>query len=475
MKVVVVGSGIGGSSAAYHLVKDGHEVILIEKNSTLGGHTYGMEIDGEMVDIGFMMFGDSNPNIKQWFKSLGVTQEDGTTKKRIPMSLTVTSDIKGDLQFSSRAPFNGSARNLFDFRIWRVLIDIYKFTMDLMSMPVKENITTREWAAKGRYSNVFFRHYFLAFVSILWTIPKHDVLDLPVSQFLRCLKSHSNSLYIPLWQVILGALGRRTDRPRHLWWYVGSSYVEPFIKLFTEEYNGTIRYNATVDEVEKGGKAVILKSGERIDCDHVVLATHADESAEMLRWSEKSYRSLMRFHYHKSLIYVHCDPVMLPFSKKVWSSWNVLITKDDQYILTYWMNRIQRLNTKKDVFVTITPHDYQGKRPASDTIISTFRWDHPRLLADCIPQNEIIQEDGITLSGAWLGRGFHEDGFVAGRRAAAIVRDSAHQHTVLYEDPDNIHVPAVPPFGIPFSFHLVGVTIICLMGCGVAKLLSKQA
>lgn len=473
MKVVVVGSGIGGISAAYHLVKDGHEVVLLEKNATLGGHTYEMEIDGEMVDIGFMMFGDSNPNIKAWFKSFGITQPDGTTKKRIPMSLTVTSEIAGDVQFSSRSPFHGSVWNLFDRRIWRILTDIYRFTMDLMTMPVKDEITTREWAKQGRYSDEFFRHYFLAFVSILWTVPKHDVLDLPVTQFLRCLKTHSNSLYIPLWQVILGALGRRTDRPKHLWWYIGSGYIEPFLKFFTEENNGKVRYNAGVKTVEKGGKAVVLESGERIECDHVVLATHADESADMISWSEEGYKSLMRYHFHKSMMYVHRDPKFLPASHKVWSSWNVLITRDDSYVLTYWMNRIQHLNNKKDVFVTITPHDFTGEKPVDDKTISAFRWDHPRLLADCIPQDDILREEGITLSGAWLGRGFHEDGFVAGRRAAAIIRDPKHTKTVLYEDPGNVPVPAVPPFGVPLSITLMGASIVGLLGFGAAKLAEK--
>uniref|UniRef100_K3WVN7 Amine oxidase domain-containing protein n=1 Tax=Globisporangium ultimum (strain ATCC 200006 / CBS 805.95 / DAOM BR144) TaxID=431595 RepID=K3WVN7_GLOUD len=474
MKVVVVGSGIGGTSAAYHLARDGHEVVLLEKNATLGGHTYQMDIDNEPVDIGFMMFGDSNPNIKEWFRSFGITEADGTTRKRIPMSLTVTSEIPGDVQFSSRAPFAGLA-GLFDRRVWRILIDIYKFTMELMTMPVKTDMTTREWAAQGKYSAEFFRHYYLAFVSILWTVPKHDVLDLPATQFLRCLKTHSNSLYIPLWQVVLGALGRRTDRPKHLWWYIGSAYIEPFLKFFTEEKNGTVRYNAGVKLVEKGGKAVILESGERIECDHVVLATHADESAAMIPWSEKGVESLMRFHFHKSMMYVHRDPAFLPpNNKKTWSSWNVLITKDDEYILTYWMNRIQRLNSKKDVFVTITPHDFKGQQPVEDKTISKFRWDHPRLLADCIPQDEILQEEGITLSGAWLGRGFHEDGFVAGRRAAAIVRDPKYTKVPLYEDPGNIPVPPVPPFGVPFVFKFLGASVVGLVGYGIAQIAAKK-
>ncbi|TMW67456.1 hypothetical protein Poli38472_011076 [Pythium oligandrum] len=472
MKVVVVGSGIGGTSAAYHLVKDGHEVVLLEKNDRLGGHTYDMEIDNEMVDIGFMMFGDSNPNIKDWFKSFGITEADGTTKKRIPMSLTVTSEIEGDVQFSSRRPFKGIG-GLFDRRIWRILVDIYHFTWELMNMPVKSGLTTREWSKLGQYSPEFFRHYFLAFCAILWTIPKHDVLDLPATQFLRCLKTHSNSLYIPLWQVILGALGRRTDRPRHQWWYIGSAYIEPFLKFFTE-HNGTVRYNAEVKTVEKGGKAVILSTGERIECDHVVLATHADESASMIPWSEEGVKSLMKYHYHKSMMYVHRDPSFLPPDSKVWSSWNVLITKTDEYILTYWMNRIQRLKSKKDVFVTITSHDFAGKKPAKELTISSFRWDHPRLLADCIPQDEILKEEGITLSGAWLGRGFHEDGFVSGRRAAAIVRDPKHAKTPLYEDPGNIAVPAVPPFSVPLSIKLTTAAVVGAIGYGVAKLIERK-
>ncbi|GLE00107.1 hypothetical protein PINS_up008834 [Pythium insidiosum] len=472
MKVVVVGSGIGGISAAYHLVKDGHEVVLLEKNDRLGGHTYEMEIDGEMVDLGFMMFGDSNPNIKDWFKSFGITEADGTTKKRIPMSLTVTSEIEGDVQFSSRRPFNG-IKGLFDRRIWRILVDIYHFTWELMHMPVKSGVTTREWAKLGKYSPEFFRHYFLAFCAILWTIPKRDVLDLPATQFLRCLKTHSNSLYIPLWQVILGALGRRTDRPKHLWWYIGSAYIAPFLKFFTEEHNGTVRYNADVKLVEKGGKAVVLASGERIECDHVVLATHADESAAMIPWSEAGVASLMKYEYHKCMMYVHRDPAFLPPNNKVWSSWNVLITKTDEYILTYWMNRIQRLKSKKDVFVTITEAEWPGQKPVEDLTISAFRWDHPRLLADCIPQDEILQEEGITLSGAWLGRGFHEDGFVAGRRAAAIVRDPKHTKTPLYEDPGNIAVPPVPAFGVPLSIKFMGAVVVGAIGFGVAKAIEK--
>ena len=464
MKVVVVGSGIGGVSAAYHLLQDDHEVILCEKNAKIGGHACTVSLDNEDVDLGFMMFGDSNPNIKAWFTKLGLTKKDGTTSIRIPMSMSVTSEVIGDVQFSSRHPF-ASVWDLFDTRVWQILIDIYKFTVDLMTMPDKTNITTREWAASNSYSHVFFRHYFLPFVAILWTIPKKDVLDLPASQFLRCLKTHSNSLYIPLWQVIMGIFGRRADRPKHLWWYIGAKYHTPFVQEM-ERKGGSILCNAQVVAVSKGGKSVTLASGEVITCDAVVLAGHGEESAKLIPWSP-SVPKLLEYRFHNSTMYVHRDPSFLPECKKAWSSWNVRITQDDEYIMTYWINRIQRLKTEKDVFVTITPLDYTGRTPKKDTIIMEFPWDHPRLLADCLPQDDICDEPGIVLSGAWLGRGFHEDGYVAGRRAALMISQPKHRKTPLYEDPENIPVPDVPPFGPPVSFTVMAALGVAALGCAV--------
>ena len=470
MKVVVVGSGIGGVSAAYHLAKDKHQVILLEKNKELGGHAYAVEIDNESVDLGFMMFGDSNPNIKAWFKSLGLTNKDGTTSTRIPMSLSVTSDVPGDIQFSSRKPFSSSS-DLFNGTLWRILVDIYRFTVDLLTMPDKSNITTRQWAEENSYSPEFFRHYFLPFVAILWTIPKKDVMDLPVSQFLRCLKTHANSLYIPLWQVVMGALGRRADRPKQLWWFLGSKYRAPFQKIF-EANGGAVKCNSKAVEVGPGGKYVKLDNGETIECDNVIMAGHGDESAKLIPWS-KWCDELKKYAFHNSMIYVHRDPKFLPEQRNAWASWNVRITEKDEYIMTYWMNRIQRLQSSKDVFVTITPLGYEGTLPQKDTILMEFPWDHPRLLADCIPQDQIIQEPGITLSGAWLGRGFHEDGFVAGRRAASIVKDKANASVELYKDADNIPVPPVPPFGMPVGVGVFFAAVVAVSGYSIYCIASK--
>ena len=62
-KLVIIGSGISGLSAAFYLHKK-FEITLIEENSYLGGHTHTHElkIKNEIfnVDSGFIVFNDLN-------------------------------------------------------------------------------------------------------------------------------------------------------------------------------------------------------------------------------------------------------------------------------------------------------------------------------------------------------------------------------------------------------------------------------
>ena len=62
-KLVVIGSGISGLSASFFL-SNKYDVILLEKNDYLGGHTRTKEIkynnDLINIDTGFIVFNNSN-------------------------------------------------------------------------------------------------------------------------------------------------------------------------------------------------------------------------------------------------------------------------------------------------------------------------------------------------------------------------------------------------------------------------------
>lgn len=57
MKVAVIGSGISGLGSAYVLATQGvEELVLYEKEESLGGHAKTVRFDGVDLDLGFMVF-----------------------------------------------------------------------------------------------------------------------------------------------------------------------------------------------------------------------------------------------------------------------------------------------------------------------------------------------------------------------------------------------------------------------------------
>lgn len=56
MKIVVIGAGLCGLTAAYNLLLEGHEVIIYEKNDHTGGMAASREYKGYVYDIGVHIF-----------------------------------------------------------------------------------------------------------------------------------------------------------------------------------------------------------------------------------------------------------------------------------------------------------------------------------------------------------------------------------------------------------------------------------
>ena len=191
------------------------------------------------------------------------------------------------MQFSSRAPFTCKADYL-NPKLWRMLFDIVKFTNYLMKRPEVKEGTTAEWVKEAHFAPEFYRHYFIPFVSILWTVPYEDVMKLPATQFLRCLCTHAQSLYVSPLQVALGAFGQRVEGPRHKWWYMGSAYKPAFLKIFEESGLGTVHLNSKVKSVSQGSgpKTVTFTDGSTKEFDHVILACHPDASLNIIPWSK---------------------------------------------------------------------------------------------------------------------------------------------------------------------------------------------
>ena len=98
----------------------------------------------------------------------------------------------------------------------------------------------------------------------------------------------------------------------------------------------------------------------------------------------------------------------MPKKKANWSSWNYLYNRDN-LILTYWMNLLQKLKCRKNIFVTLNFEKIEKK-----SIIKKIIYEHPVFTRSLKSLNKINQRaqglNNIWFAGAWLGYGFHEDG-----------------------------------------------------------------
>ncbi len=153
--------------------------------------------------------------------------------------------------------------------------------------------------------------------------------------------------------------------------------------------------------------------------DEVILACHSDQSLALVERDFEDQAFFLRsVRYRPNTIYLHRDPALMPGRKAAWASWNVIKQTNGDICLSYWMNRLQNLEPSRPVFITLNPET----PPAPDLTFHTYAFDHPQFDAAAEAAVRSLKrrqgQDGLWFAGAWMGRGFHEDGLKSGLSAA---------------------------------------------------------
>ena len=163
-----------------------------------------------------------------------------------------------------------------------------------------------------------------------------------------------------------------------------------------------------------GHVEVGVEGGGRMDFDHVVLATHADQALELLVDPSSEERStLSSWRYHRSHVVLHSDPSVMPADRRLWASWNYRrpagATAGDPVPITYYMNRLQGLTSSRDYLVSL------NLRSPIDPALEHYRIDytHPAYVPGCIDAQQRLRrlpmERRTHFCGSYMGYGFHED------------------------------------------------------------------
>ena len=273
------------------------------------------------------------------------------------------------------------------------IISFYKTAPKLLKNNLKEQ-TLGDFLNKKKLSKYFVEYHLIPMVAAIWSMPFEKAKEMPIKFFLNFFTNHG--------------LFKLKDRPQ---WYTVTNRSRTYVKKITDKISGEVFKNYKVSKVIRTTDNIRLMFGnEYIDYDHVVLASHADQSLSLLeRPSEKEKSILSKFTYVKNQAFLHTDENLMPKKKRAWSSWNS-ISNGDKTCITYWLNKLQNLNTNKNYFLTLNPLFEIN----NNFIIKKVNFTHPYLNSE----NTLLQKDLKLIQGkkrtwfcgSYFGYGFHEDG-----------------------------------------------------------------
>lgn len=307
-KIIVIGSGFSGLSAASYLSAAGHEVHIFEKNAQVGGRARQLKDQGYIFDMGpswYWMpdvfekfFNDFNCNASDFYKlklldpSFDIVFPDHETMS-IPASYTELSALFESIE-------KGSSRQLDKF----MKEAQFKYELGMGSLVYKPGLSLLEFADINLIKGAFR-------LQVISSLRKH------VRSFF------TNSKLIALMEfpvLFLGAMPQDTPALYSLMNYAGlklgtwypeegfGKVIDGFLTI-AKRNGASIHFDSAVDHivVENNRAAAVIVNGERHNCDAIISSADYHHTEDKLL--PPSYRNYSESYWEKktmapsSLIY----------------------------------------------------------------------------------------------------------------------------------------------------------------------------
>ena len=411
-KIIVVGSGIAGMASAYWLAPHA-DVWVVEKNAYLGGHTNTIEVNSTRFDTGFMVFNHvTYPLLTQLFKQLDVAVQ--------PTDMSFSVQYQPDALEWAGASWGrlfGDRRNLLNMRFWRMLMQLDRFnkqSVEDLYNGLLVNQRLDDYLRYGRYGDDLLNWYLAPMSAAIWSTPPGKIRDFPAQTLVRFFHNH-------------GFLGMTTQHP----WVTVSQGASSYVPKITAAYRDQCILNdgvVSIAEIKQSdvstGVCVTLQSGNTIEADAVVCASHADHTLAMLAEPTQEEQTVLSpFRYQTNRVWVHSDTSVMPKKKACWSAWNYRVSQsaiDDPLTppsVHYWMNLLQDLSNDVPYFVSLNANECID--PAK--IHRELTYEHPLFDLHALEAQAKLpalnhhkgDHQRIFYCGSYFRYGFHEDALLS--------------------------------------------------------------
>jgi uncharacterized protein len=209
----------------------------------------------------------------------------------------------------------------------------------------------------------------------------------------------------------------------HINWMTPAGRSKEYVSRILTELGPRAQCDRPIKSITRSKDAVtgadiitaVEENGEVSTYDNVVFACHPDEALIILgdNATDLEKKAVGSFKYSPNNTYVHTDKALMPKAKSAWTSWNYIgntkATGDEKPVfVTYWLNKLQKLNHPTDIFVSLNP----STPPAADKILKKMVYTHPQYTQESVAaQKKVVELQGLQgtyFCGAWMGYGFHE-------------------------------------------------------------------
>ncbi len=351
----------------------------------MGGHTHTHTLELEKkvrVDSGFIVMNDRNyPLLTKLFLELGIELHPTS------MSFSVnTENISWCSEDFKKLRFFNSLKKI------RIFLEMVRFNN--IASNIDSNGSIEDWLKEKKFSEFFKNNYVYPMSASIWSSSQESIRRFPMKSFSRFFNNHGllDLIKRPQWFSVLGG---------------SNTYIE---KLINHSKINNIIKNVNVSIKREKEKVLVQNNNKSHQYDAIIFACHANQIGEILDdMSSEEEEILSLFEYTTNNVLLHNDSSLMPNEKALWSSWNSYKSNKYDYV-SYWMNNLQKLNSEKNIFVTL------GNYPDIDKakVFKTIKYEHP-LYSEQTTQGQklirLIQGNRKTyFTGAHLGNGFHEDG-----------------------------------------------------------------